>query len=213
MNTGGMTERIFRFAHSLVGHMRGGGSVRSMSWARWSLPACPARARGRDGPRRHRSQSHEGKRLRGPVRRRRSAASATVGPVIPPSVPLVLFGSMTSTSPRRAVPRRRRAGLPDGICNDGRGRDRCAQRNYPTRAAGELPGGSVPGPCSHGAVGADHARDHHGRGFFGGFFTPTEAAVVACIYALILGMFVYRELKFLRPAGVAPRYRGARPRR
>lgn len=32
-------------------------------------------------------------------------------------------------------------------------------------------------------------------GIWGGFFTPTEAAVVASAYALILGVFVYKELK------------------
>jgi C4-dicarboxylate transporter DctM subunit len=33
-------------------------------------------------------------------------------------------------------------------------------------------------------------------GIYGGFFTPTESAIVASAYALIVGMFVYREIKF-----------------
>jgi TRAP-type C4-dicarboxylate transport system permease large subunit len=33
-------------------------------------------------------------------------------------------------------------------------------------------------------------------GMFSGFFTPTEAAAVACLYALFLGFVVYRTLKF-----------------
>jgi len=33
-------------------------------------------------------------------------------------------------------------------------------------------------------------------GILGGIFTPTEAAVVASVYALLLGLFVYREIKF-----------------
>jgi tripartite ATP-independent transporter DctM subunit len=32
-------------------------------------------------------------------------------------------------------------------------------------------------------------------GIYGGVFTPTEAAVVAVFYALIVGMFIYREIK------------------
>jgi C4-dicarboxylate transporter DctM subunit len=32
-------------------------------------------------------------------------------------------------------------------------------------------------------------------GIYGGIFTPTEAAGVACAYGLIVGLFVYRELK------------------
>lgn len=33
-------------------------------------------------------------------------------------------------------------------------------------------------------------------GIFGGFFTPTEAAAVACLYALIVGKFIYREISW-----------------
>jgi tripartite ATP-independent transporter DctM subunit len=32
-------------------------------------------------------------------------------------------------------------------------------------------------------------------GIYGGFFTPTEAAVVAVVFALFVGMFIYREIK------------------
>ncbi len=37
-------------------------------------------------------------------------------------------------------------------------------------------------------------------GIYGGVFTPTEASVVAVFYALIVGMFVYREIDGERPA-------------
>lgn len=33
-------------------------------------------------------------------------------------------------------------------------------------------------------------------GIFGGFFTPTEAAAVACLYAFIVGKFIYREISW-----------------
>lgn len=33
-------------------------------------------------------------------------------------------------------------------------------------------------------------------GIYGGFFTPTEAAVIAVMYGLIVGIFVYKEIKF-----------------
>lgn len=33
-------------------------------------------------------------------------------------------------------------------------------------------------------------------GIYGGFFTPTEAAVVAIVYGIIIGLFVYKELTF-----------------
>ncbi|MGK7377382.1 TRAP transporter large permease [Planococcus sp. 1R117A] len=33
-------------------------------------------------------------------------------------------------------------------------------------------------------------------GIYGGIFTPTEAAVVAVVYGLVVGIFIYREIKF-----------------
>ncbi|HRV99967.1 MAG TPA: TRAP transporter large permease, partial [Aminobacteriaceae bacterium] len=33
-------------------------------------------------------------------------------------------------------------------------------------------------------------------GIVGGFFSPTEAAMVACVYAVVIGMFVYKDLSF-----------------
>lgn len=33
-------------------------------------------------------------------------------------------------------------------------------------------------------------------GIYGGIFTPTEAAVIACVYSLIIALFVYKEVKF-----------------
>ncbi|MEW5716961.1 TRAP transporter large permease subunit, partial [Pseudomonas sp. SB113] len=32
-------------------------------------------------------------------------------------------------------------------------------------------------------------------GFYGGIFTPTEAAAIAAVYALVVGLFIYKELK------------------
>lgn len=39
-------------------------------------------------------------------------------------------------------------------------------------------------------------------GIYGGIFTPTEAAVVAVVYALIVGVFIYREIKLKELAAV-----------
>ncbi|WP_422033281.1 TRAP transporter large permease [Roseovarius sp.] len=39
-------------------------------------------------------------------------------------------------------------------------------------------------------------------GIFSGFFTPTEAAAVACLYALVVGMVIYREIRFRDLPGI-----------
>ena len=32
-------------------------------------------------------------------------------------------------------------------------------------------------------------------GIYGGIFTPTEAAAVACVYGLVVGIFVYKTVR------------------
>src|SRR5690606_4705514 len=39
-------------------------------------------------------------------------------------------------------------------------------------------------------------------GIYGGVFTPTEAAVVAVVYGLIVGLFIYREIKWKELSGI-----------
>jgi C4-dicarboxylate transporter DctM subunit len=39
-------------------------------------------------------------------------------------------------------------------------------------------------------------------GIYGGIFTPTEASAVAVFYALVVGLFIYREIKLGRPVPI-----------
>src|SRR3990172_1647539 len=98
MNTGGITQRLVRFAQCLVGHIRGGLGhvtvVTNMIMAGMSGAAVadavgtgniliPAMEKA--GYPRVFSAALVG-------------AASTIGPIIPPSIPLVIFGSMTGTS-------------------------------------------------------------------------------------------------------------------
>ena len=193
MNTGGMTERIFRFAHSLVGHMRGGlgqvNVVGSMVFAGMSGSAL-ADAMGL-GAIEVKAMKEKGYEV--PFAAAVSAASATVGPVIPPSVPLVLFGSMTSTSIGALFLGGVVPGFLMGFAMMVVVAIVARKRNYPREPRAsfrEAFQGLFDGLLALITPGIIMG------GILGGFFTPTEAAVVACIYALVLGMFVYRELKF-----------------
>ena len=47
----------------------------------------------------------------------------------------------------------------------------------------------------HVALGRAHVHHQHGR-IDGGIFTPTEAAAVAAVYGIFVGLFIYKELKF-----------------
>jgi C4-dicarboxylate transporter, DctM subunit len=192
MNTGGMTHRIFRFAHALVGHLRGGlghvNVVGSMVFAGMSGSAL-ADAMGLGAIE---IKAMQDKGYEKPFAAAVTAASATIGPVIPPSVPLVLFGSMTSTSIGALFLGGVVPGLLMGFAMMAAIAIIAKRRNYPREkkatfkeAFGSLRDGllalATPGIIMGGIL--------------LGFFTPTEAAAVACLYAFALGYFVYGELR------------------
>ncbi len=192
MNTGGMTERIFRFAHALVGHMRGGlgqvNVVGSMVFAGMSGSAlADAMGLGAIEVKAMKEKGYET-----PFAAAVSAASATVGPVVPPSVPLVLFGSMTSTSIGALFLGGVVPGVLMGFAMMAVVAIVARRRNYPREprtTVREAMRGLLDGLLALMTPGIIMG------GILGGFFTPTEAAVIACIYALCLGVFVYGELK------------------
>lgn len=191
MNTGGMTTRIFRFAHMLVGHMRGGlghvNVVGSMVFAGMSGSAlADAMGLGAIEVKAMQEKGYE-TRFAAAV----SAASATVGPVIPPSVPLVLYGSMTSTSIGALFLGGVIPGLLMGLSMMVVIAILARRRNYPREERATIR--EVLGGLRDGLLALLTPGIIIG-GILLGLFTPTEAAVVACIYALFLGFFVYREL-------------------
>lgn len=193
MNTGGMTERIFRFAHSLVGHLKGGlGQVNvlgSMVFAGMSgsaladamgLGAIEVKAMVKSGYQ---------PRFAAAV----SAASATIGPVIPPSIPLVIYGSMSGVSVGALF----LGGLVPGILMGAAMMVTvyiiAVKRNYPREPRATV---REVGRALMGGLAAIATPALIMGGILSGLFTPTEASVAACIYALFLGMAVYRELNW-----------------
>ena len=122
-----------------------------------------------------------------------SAVSSTIGPVIPPSIPFVIYGSLANVSVGALF----LAGVIPGVLMGvammiaiaiiARYRDLpLSEARPPLRVAAALLGDAVPALMMPFIVIG---------GILGGFFTPTEAAVVASLYALALGLFFYRELK------------------
>ena len=97
MNVGGISDRIFAFANALVGHIRGGlahvNIIASFIFSGMSArrrPMWRASARSRSAPWK--------KRLRQGFQLCRHGASATIGPVVPPSIPLILYGVIANAS-------------------------------------------------------------------------------------------------------------------
>lgn len=191
MNSGGVTVRIFRLASALVGWLTGGlaqvNVVASLIFSGMS-GAAVADAAGL-GTVEMKAMTDRGydRRFSAAV----TAASSTIGPVFPPSIPLVIYGSITTVSVVQLFIAGMVPGLLMGLTMMVGVYFVSRRRGYPKekwRGFAELRKSAVDAILPMGTpviiIG----------GIFGGVFTPTEASVVACAYAFILGRFVYREI-------------------
>lgn len=191
MNAIGMTSDIFDFAEEAVGPLPGGlghvNVVVSMIFSGMS-GAAVADAAGL-GTIEYNAMTDRGYEPR--FAAGITAASSTIGPIIPPSIPMIVYGVMAQVSIGALFI----AGIVPGI----------------------LMGLSLMGMVTYIAVREGFAsRDaYNARRLFGtllravpafiapviiiggiisGYFTPTESAVVAVVYAIFLGTFYYRAL-------------------
>jgi len=195
MNIGGMTDRIFGFARTLVGHVRGGlahvSVLASMLFAGVSGAAL-AEAMGL-GVIEIKAMKSGGidDTFAGAV----VASSSTIGAVIPPSIPMVIYGALAEVSVGALFLGGVIPGVLMGIgimiviyiaaVKRGYRAEQRATLKQVLRAGFDgLLGLLAPGIIMGGIL--------------GGVFTPTEAAVAAVLYALIVGAIVYRELDLTR---------------
>lgn len=189
MNTAGVTDRIFSFARTLVGHIVGGlghvNVVASMIFAGMSGSAV-ADASGL-GQIEIRAMVNEG--YDAPFAAAITAASATIGPIIPPSIPLVLYGVVAGVSVGRLLIGGVAPGVLTGLALMLVVYLRARGRNYPRSKRASL---ADMGVGFLRALPALLTPLILIGGMVGGAFTPTEAAGVAALYSLILGI-VYRD--------------------
>jgi C4-dicarboxylate transporter, DctM subunit len=192
MNTGGTTQRIFRFARALVGHVPGGlgqvSVVSSMIFSGMSGSAV-ADAAGL-GQIQHRAMVDAG--YKPAISAAIVAGASTIGPVIPPSIPFVLYGAITSVSVSQlflagAVP-----GVLMGIVMMIGIGLMAKPRGLPSDVRANLREIAI--SFRHAFLPLMAPVIIIG-GITTGFFTPTEASVIATLYALALG-FYYRDLKW-----------------
>ncbi|WP_108503108.1 TRAP transporter large permease [Paracoccus indicus] len=131
------------------------------------------------------------------------ASSAELGVIIPPSVPLILYAVSTETSITRLF----LAGLVPGLLIAGglvvMVQIWCRVKGYGLRDA---EGRQPILPALRRSFGALMMPVIIVGGIYGGIFTPTEAAAVSVIYALILSLIVYREIGWRDLPGI---FRGA----
>jgi tripartite ATP-independent transporter DctM subunit len=195
MNNAGVTYRIFDFATAMVGWMRGGlchaNVVASMIFAGMSGSAvAEAGGLGTVEIRAMRDANYPLDMAAG-----LTAAAATIGPIIPPSLPMVVYGAAAEVSVGKLF----MAGVIPGVlmglalmvlCSFMARKLRLPKGKFPTLA--EL------GRKFLAAFWALMTPVVLLAGMLSGVFTPTEAAAVATLYALILGLFVYRSFSLAR---------------
>jgi tripartite ATP-independent transporter DctM subunit len=191
MNEAQITDRIFNFARSLVGHFRGGlgyvNILASMIFAGMSGSGlADASGLGRVEIKAMLDEGYD-RRFSAAV----TAASNTIGPIIPPSIPLVLFGVITNLSIGKLLLGGLIPGILMGILTGILVWFLSRRRNYPifTRASlGQMWTSFLRGfwPLLTPLIIVG--------GILTGIFTPTEAAVVAVLYSAIMGVGIYRTL-------------------
>lgn len=192
MNAAGITARLVRFARTLVGHITGGlgqaavvanmimagisGSAVADASATGSILVPTMVEAGFD------------KRFAAAL----VGAAATIGPIIPPSISFVLYGSLTGTSIAKlflggAIP-----GLMIGLYLMATCYILARRHNYPRERRASL--ADVISSFKESIWALVMPLIILG-GILGGVFTPTEAAAVAVVYAVIVGVVVYKQLR------------------
>lgn len=192
MNNGGITTRIFRFANSLVGYIPGGlghaNVVASIIFSGMSGSAV-ADAGGL-GMVEMKAMNDEG--YEPEFSAAVTAASATIGPIIPPSIPMVVYGVMAEVSIGALFAGGFIPGLLLGLVMMIIIYFKAIKNDYPRNERFDF--GELWASFKSAFLALLTPIIIIG-GILSGIVTPTEAAVVATVYALFLGIVVYRQLK------------------
>ena len=192
MNAGGISRRIVNLASMFVGHIQGGlgyvaifasvllaalsGSAVADAAALGSLLIPMLREKGYDAG-----------QASGLI-----AAGGIIAPIIPPSISFIIFGVATNVSITKLF----FAGIAPGLMM---GMTLVAVWTWVARKHGAI----KPAPRQPWSARLRALRESAWAlllpviiigGLRGGIFTPTEAAVVAAVYALLISLFVYREI-------------------
>ena len=192
MNRGGISRRLVEFATSLVGHVRSGLSMVSVLSSMFfggitgSAIADTAAIGAVMIP------AMDAKGYKKPYAAALLASAGSIGPIIPPSIPMVVYGSIAGVS----IGKMFMGGYIPGI----------------------LMGLALMAVCYVIGVREGHPKEARATwrqrmvafrdaalalltpviimgGILGGVVTPTEAGVLGAIYALVVGALVYRELE------------------
>jgi tripartite ATP-independent transporter DctM subunit len=199
MNSAGISDRVFDVARTMVGHFKGGlghvNVVASMLFAGMSgsavadaggLGALEIKAMEDDGYPTGFSAAV-------------TASSATIGPIIPPSIPAVIYGALANASIAAIFLASIIPGLFMGLGLMVMVAFISHRRGFPTRAKATMreftqamARGLLPMLTPLIII----------VGILSGVFTPTEASVVALLYCMIIAFLVYRSISIREFMGI-----------
>jgi tripartite ATP-independent transporter DctM subunit len=200
MNAGTISDRLLGFCVALVGRFRGGlghvNVVASLIFSGMSGSAvADAAGIGKIIIQMMTKSGHYTRGYSAAI----TAASATIGPIIPPSIPMVLYALVSNTSIGYLFLGGIIPGLMMGAVLMGMNTYLSHRRGFtveepvplselPRRTANAFPALLMPAILLYG--------------IYGGVTTPTEAAAVAAFYALMLASLFYRALSFKALYGI-----------
>ncbi|OEO28230.1 permease [Devosia insulae DS-56] len=193
MNSGSLSERLLNWCNAVVGRFRGGlaqvNILQSIVFAGMSGSAI-ADAAG-SGKMMQYMMTKDGKYTPS-YAAALTAATAVIGPIIPPSIPMVLYALVADTSIGYlflggVVPGLLMAGLMMlQVAITARIRNFPVEQPVPLRQLPRMTWQALPVLLMPAVL---------MFGIYGGVTTPTEAAAVAAFYALIVSVFIYRAVK------------------
>lgn len=192
MNIGSLSERLLRFCDALVGRFRGGlahvNIVQSIIFAGMSGSAI-ADAAG-SGKLMQNMMTRDGK-YTASFAAALTAASAVVGPIIPPSIPMVLYALVSDASIGYLFLGGIVPGLIMALGQMAIVAATARRRNFPVEPP--VPPREFPGITIRAFPALMMPVVLLG-GIYGGVMTPTEAAAVAAAYAFLISALLYRSI-------------------
>ncbi|WP_152657206.1 TRAP transporter large permease [Oceanobacillus sp. CFH 90083] len=199
MDRGGIIRLLLDFANAVVGHIKGGLSlVNVLSSMLFSGISGSSVA----------DTASIGSVLIPAMREKKydmgftaaiTASSGTLGAILPPSIPMVILGLTANVSIGSLFLAGIIPGILMGVAMLLYAYYYSVKQQYPTEP--RVPLGQVVIRLFKAIIPLFTVVIII-AGIVGGVFTPTEAGAIACVYALFLGMFVYKKIKILDLPGI-----------
>lgn len=192
MNAGGLTPRLIRMVNAFVGHLRGGLGVATVIVCMIFAGTCGSAVAeaAAVGALLIPAMVKQGypKDLAAAI----LGASAELGPIIPPSVPMIIAASLSKVSVGKLFMGGMIPGILIGLSFIVTTVILASREGIPILPKADFRerlrslGNGIWAVIAPGIIIG---------GMLGGFFTPTEAGAIATLYGLLVGFFIYRELR------------------